>query len=101
MLYHLANPETWAMTSQQKYPPSECNAETTKQRGVTNLNDTDMVIEMEISDTANFGEIGMFTVWETFLSYTVSSGDPAFRSIETTQTCSTYRLLFNEETLEW
>jgi hypothetical protein len=31
---------------------------TTKQRVVTNLNDVDMVIETEIWETANFGDIG-------------------------------------------
>jgi hypothetical protein len=57
---------------------------TTKQRVVKKLNDIDMVIEMEISDTANFGESGMFTLREAFLSYTDSSGDLVFSGIEAT-----------------
>jgi hypothetical protein len=59
-----------------------------------------MVIDMEILDTANFGEIGMFMLREEFLSYTDSSGDPVFSSIEATQTVGPYRLLFNEENSE-
>jgi hypothetical protein len=70
---------------------------TTKQRVVKNLNEIDMVIEMEISDTANFGGSGMFTLQEAFLSYTDSSGEPVFSGIEATQTCGSYHLLFNEE----
>jgi hypothetical protein len=42
----------------------------TKQRVVTHLNDIDMVTEMEILDTANFGDNGMFTLRETCWSYT-------------------------------
>jgi hypothetical protein len=70
---------------------------TTKQREVTNLNDIDMAIEMEISDTANFGESGMFTLREAFLSYTDSSGNPVFSGIKAPQAGGSYRLLFNEE----
>jgi hypothetical protein len=70
---------------------------TTKQRVVTNINDIDMVIEMEISDTASFGGSGMFTLREAFLSYTDSSDDPIFSGIEATQRSGSYRLLFNEE----
>jgi hypothetical protein len=70
---------------------------TTKQRVVTNLNDIDMVIKMEISNTANFGEISMFTLREAFLSYTRSSGDPVFSGTKATHTGGSYLLLFNEE----
>jgi hypothetical protein len=57
---------------------------TTTKRLVTNLNEIDMVIEMKISDTASFRDIGMFTLWEAFLSYTDSSGDPIFSDTEAT-----------------
>jgi hypothetical protein len=73
---------------------------TTKQRVLTNLNDIDMVIEMEILDTAYFGEISMYTLREAFFSYTDSSGDPVFIGIEETQTSGSYRLLYNEEDSE-
>jgi hypothetical protein len=73
---------------------------TTKKRVVTHLNDIDMVIDMEISDTANFGEIGMFVLQEAFLSYTDSSGDPIFSDIEATQASAAYSLLFNKENSE-
>jgi hypothetical protein len=59
-----------------------------------------MVIEMEISDTANFGDIGLLTLRGASLSYTDSSGDPIFSGIEATQTSVSHRLLFNEENIE-
>jgi hypothetical protein len=62
---------------------------TIKQRVLMNLNDIDTVIEIELSDTANFGEIGMFTLRDAFLSYTDPSGD--------SQTGRTYHLLFHEK----
>jgi hypothetical protein len=55
---------------------------------------------MEISDTANFGESGMFTLREVFLSYTDSSSDLVFSNIEVTQRGGSYRFLFNEEISE-
>jgi hypothetical protein len=51
---------------------------TTKQRVIANLNDIDMVIEMEISDTTNFGDSSMFT------SYADSFGDQIFSGIKET-----------------
>jgi tyrosine-protein phosphatase YwqE len=55
------------MTSRQKIHRQNAMLKTTKQRVVTNLNDINMmVIEMEISDTANFGESGMFTLEKHF-----------------------------------
>jgi hypothetical protein len=68
-----------------------------KQRVFTNLNHIDTVIEMDISDTANFGDSGMFTLHEAFLSYTNPFSDPIFAGIEATQTGGTYRLLFHEK----
>jgi hypothetical protein len=41
----------------------------TKQRVLTNLNDIDAVIEMETPETSTFGQNGMFTLREEFMSY--------------------------------
>jgi hypothetical protein len=69
----------------------------TKQGVLKNLNHIDTVIEMEIADMANFGNSGMFTLHEAFLSYTGPSGVPIFTSIEATQTGGSYRILFDEK----
>jgi hypothetical protein len=68
----------------------------TKQRGLTKLNDIDAIIEMETPETANFGHNGLFTLREAFLSYKDDTGEPIFSAIEATQTGGTYRLLFND-----
>jgi hypothetical protein len=59
---------------------------TTKQRVLKKLNDIDTVIVMEISETATFGDIGMFTILEVILSYMDPSCGPTFTCIEVTQT---------------
>jgi hypothetical protein len=48
----------------------------TKQRVLTNLNNIDAIIEMETPETATFGNNGLFTLREAFLSYKDDAGAP-------------------------
>jgi hypothetical protein len=52
---------------------------------------------MEILDMASFGDIGMFTLQEAFLSYMDQSSDTIFTGIKATQAGGSYQLLFHEK----
>jgi hypothetical protein len=67
-----------------------------KQWVLTNLNEIDTIIEMEIPETATFGHNGLFTLREAFLSYKDDAGALIFSAIEATQTDGIYRFLFND-----
>jgi hypothetical protein len=73
--------------------------QTTKQRIVTNHNDIDEEIDLEVNDDIDMERAGT-TIREMFMKHLDNKGNALFHSMEHTNTYGVYRLLFDKTNTE-